>query len=326
MVSAVEQPALNAAEAEALLAIPSVEALVAKTGTFVPDATRAKFIADVLGFSRSRAEIHGYFALGSVFEQRASVRALLTTLSADEAALRTRLLGRLRRYAPVTPTVAMTVHYVAGGLADGFVLDNRPEPDLYVALDKAAGDAVGVEQNLSHELYHSLQKASASRLPAARGFIASITQQPPAHRLLATTLWEGTANLAADARQMPAGGAYMKMWRDRYERQLAPANVAASFAEFGTTFAALHAGTIDFDTASHRGFDGGDNGSPYYFVGMAMAEALIAAHGRAYLDELFTRPPTQFFRDYLVLSRARSMLPQFGAAGEAALLAQPPSW
>lgn len=326
MIDAVERPALTSADVEAILAVPAVEALVSKTGTFVPTATRQQFIADLVSFSRNRTEGEGNFALQSVFDNRASVRALLATLSAEQPALRSRMLARLARYAPLSPPVAMTVHYVAGGLSDGFVLDDRPEPDLYVALDKASGDPVGVEQNMSHELYHSLQKASASRTPAARDFLASVAHQPPISRFLATTLWEGTANLAADARRMPAGGEYMKMWRERYDVQLAPAKLSASFADFGKTLAALQAGTMDFDAANRRGFYGGDNGSPYYFVGMIMAEALIAARGRNYVDEMFTRPPAQFFRDYLAVARARPDLPGFGAAAEAALLAQPSGW
>jgi hypothetical protein len=47
-------------------------------------------------------------------------------------------------------------------MSDGFVLDDDPELALFVALEKASGDKDGVEQNLTHELYHVLQKLSAA--------------------------------------------------------------------------------------------------------------------------------------------------------------------
>jgi hypothetical protein len=47
--------------------------------------------------------------------------------------------------------------------------------------------------------------------------------------LLATTLWEGTANLAADAREAPGEGPYVSMWRDRYVRNLTPERLGATY-------------------------------------------------------------------------------------------------
>ena len=70
----------------------------------------------------------------------------------------------------------------------------------------------------------------------------------------------------------------------------------------------------------------GDAESRFYFVGMEMARALAAAHGAAYFDDLFTRPPTAFFTDYLALSARDRSLPQLSAATRATLEALPPTW
>lgn len=267
----------------------------------------------------------GDFALDWVYVYRAQIRDLVRDLRAEEEALRGRITSRLRRYAPRTGPITVRVYCVVGGMSDGFVLDDDPELALFVALDKASGDKDGVEQNLTHELYHILQKASAAGTPEAVKFASELDHQPPLQRLLATTLWEGTANLAADARDMRGHGPYVSMWRDRYLRNLAEERNHANFQLFDSLVVDLDRGRIDWAGTYQRGFSGTED-SRLYFVGMEMARALAAARGTGYFEELFIRPPGRFFRDYFALCDADSSLPQFSADTRRVIARLPDRW
>jgi hypothetical protein len=325
LVTAIERPALNEAEARALLENRGVAAMVKKTGVFSPASTPQGFVADMQSFVATHRYPTGDYALDWVYKFRGQVRELVSALRADEDSLRQRMTARLARHSPRTGPVTIRVYYVAGGMSDGFVLDDDPELALFVALEKASGDKDGVEQNITHEVFHILQKASAAGTPAAVKFAATLDRQPPLQQLFATTLWEGTANLAADARETRGQGPYVSMWRDRYLRNLTPERTKANFACFDSVLAELEARKIDWAGAYGRGFTGGAD-SRFYFVGMEMSRALAAHRGTGYFDELFIRPPTRFFRDYLQLCDTDRSLPRFSASTRRAIEKLPPSW
>ena len=323
MVEAIDRPALSEAEARALLDNRGIAAMVRKTGVFSPGSTPQAFVADMRAFVATHRYPTGDFALDWIYKYRAQVRELVSELRAGEEAMRSRIAGRLTRYAPRTGPVAIKVYFVAGGMSDGFVLDGDPELALFVALEKASGDRDGVEQNVTHELYHVLQKASAAGTPAAVSFASKLSSQPPLQQLLATTLWEGTANLAADARESQGEGPYASMWRERYARNLTPERRRENFQLFDSVVADLDQGKTDWQSAYRKGFS---EDSRFYFVGMEMAGALASARGTRYFEELFVRPPTRFFRDYFELSEADSSLLRFSASTRGVIEHLPASW
>ena len=324
MADAISRPALSEAEARALLENRGIAAMVAKTGVYSPQSTPQGFVADMQSFVATHKYPEGDFALDWVYKFRDQVRMLVAGLRADEDSLRHRITSRLTRYAPRTGPATVHVYFVAGGMSDGFVLDDDPELALFVALEKASGDKDGVEQNLTHELYHVLQKHSAAGTPGAVKFASQLGSQPPLQQLLATTLWEGTANLAADAREARGQGPYASMWRSRYERNLTPERIRGSFQLFDSVLVDLDRGKIDWATAYRKGFSGED--SRFYFVGMEMGRALSARRGAAYFEELFARPPTRFFRDYVKLCDAEPSLPRFSANTRRVIERLPASW
>jgi len=325
MVDAIDRPALSAAEANALLENRGIAAMVKKTGVFSPSSTPQGFVADMQAFVTTHRYPAGDFSLDWVYKYRAQVRELVGALRAGEDSMRHRITTRLTRYAPRTGAVTIHVYFVAGGMSDGFVLDDDPELALFVALEKASGDRDGVEQNLTHEIYHVLQKASAAMTPGAVRFAAKLGSQPPLQQLLATTLWEGTANLAADARETPGQGPYATMWRERYLRNLEPKELQRNFQRFDSVLAGLDQDMLDWAAAYAKGFSGSAD-SRFYFVGMEMARALGSQRGADYFQGLFVRPPTQFFRDYLKLSGADPSLPQFSANSRRVIERLPASW
>jgi hypothetical protein len=189
MAEAIDRPSLSEAEARAMLENRGIAAMVAKTAVWSPQSTPQGFVADMQSFVATHRYPEGDFALDWVYKYRDQVRTLVNELRADEDARRGRITSRLTRYAPRTGPVTIKVYFVAGGMSDGFVLDGDPELALFVALDKASGDKDGVEQNVTHELYHVLQKASMAKTPAAVKFAATLASQPPLQQLLVTTLW-----------------------------------------------------------------------------------------------------------------------------------------
>ena len=86
---------------------------------------------------------------------------------------------------------------------------------------------------------------SPAKTPAAVKFAATLDAQAPLQKLLATTLWEGTANLAADARETPGKGSYATMWRERYEKNLTPARRRENFRLFDSVFVITKGGPGD---------------------------------------------------------------------------------
>ena len=325
MAEAIGRPSLSEAEAKALLENRGIAAMVTKTGVFSPGSTPEGFVADMQSFVATHKYPTGDFALDWIYKYRDQVRTLVSELRAGEDSMRVRITTRLTRYAPRAGPVTVKVYFVAGGMSDGFVLDGDPELALFVALEKASGDRDGVEQNVTHELYHVLQKASAAKTPAAVKFAATLDSQPPLQQLLTTTLWEGTANLAADARETAGQGPYASMWRDRYVRNLAPGKLRESFQVFDSVVVELDRKQIDWAAAYREGFSG-DADSRFYFVGLEMGRALAAARGAGYFAELFIRPPTQFFRDYFKLCAADPSLPHFSADTRRVIDKLPASW
>jgi hypothetical protein len=324
IADAIGRPALSEAEAGALLQNRGIAAMVAKTIVFSPKSTPQGFVADMQSFVATHRYPTGDFALDWVYKYRAQIKTLVSEIRADEDSIRHRITARLTRYSPRTGPATVRVYFVAGGLSDGFVLDDDPELALFVALEKASGDKNGVEQNLTHELYHVLQKLSAARTPAAAKFAAKLESQPPLQRLLATTLWEGTANLAADARATRGKGPYVSMWRNRYLRNLTPERIRENFRLFDSVLIDLDQGRTDWTSAYSMGFAGED--SRFYFVGMEMARTLGSRQGAAYFEELFVRPPTRFFRDYFKGCDAEPSLPRFSANTRRVIEKLPASW
>jgi hypothetical protein len=324
MVDAVARKTLSEADAAALLENRGIAAMVKKTGVFSPASTPQVFVADMQAYVATKRKAKSDFAIDWVYKQRRQVRGLVRGLRANEEAMRSRTVERLLPYAPLTGPVTIKVFFVAGGMSDGFVLDDDPELALFVALDKASGDRDGVEQNVAHEIYHALQKASVAQTPAAVNFAKTVSSQPALQQLLATTLWEGTANLAADARTTRGHGPYASMWRKRYVRNLTPERRRENFQLFDSVLAGLDQGRTDWKSTYRAGFTGED--SRFYFVGMEMAGALSSARGHGYFEELFVRPPTTFFRDYFALCDADPSLLRFSGDTRRVIESLPPSW
>ena len=120
------------------------------------------------------------------------------------------MISHLEPYRPDTGPVAITAHFVAGGVSDGFVFENDPT-SFYANLVRADGDLNGVVLNMAHEAYHVMQFRAQERAGINPLALASDTT-PAVARLFATTLSEGTAAYASDPTRWAATGANVSGW------------------------------------------------------------------------------------------------------------------
>lgn len=305
LLDAVERDSLTGTDVTKLLEVRGIRAMVDNVTRYAATYGRDQFQGELRAFVRTQQTIRSPFGLGQVFRNRAQVRSLIAELQRKEAAISKGMLKQLEPFRPRTGRLAVTIYFVTGGSSDGFVLDGDDEPAFFVALDKADGDLPGVQQNMTHELYHVMQKAIAKRVPRLAAVVRDPARLPPHERLVATTFLEGTANYAADALTAEGNGPYLEMWRSRYRRNAEPARIKENFRLFDTLLADLRAGRIAWDEAQRVGFSG-NNDARLYFVGYEMTKAIDRYRSAKRIGELLEQTPSAFFQEYVTLYRQQS--------------------
>lgn len=292
-----------------LLAVKGVAAMVTNTIKYVPSNSRQGFESAVREAATSGHEVTGDYQLDDIMQSSAEIRRTIQLLREHQQAISEDITGSFLRYAPMVHDVTITLHFVAGGVSDGFVLDGDLEPELFVALGKGSEDLPGIELNLKHEAFHVLQKVLAGKQSGMTECVDQPDRLPPPLRLACTTLLEGTASFVADASKASGNGPYIEMWRSRYQRNLRPGHLTADFKTFDTVLRKLQTGSLNWEQAYTASFTPPD--TPLYFVGYRMAEAIAQNDGPAAIGSLFRQPPLEFFHRYMELCRSHAQLPQF---------------
>jgi len=321
LLAVLAQRTVTDAEIDRLLAIPGVRAMVDNTTKYVPGDTRGSFRAAVKEFVTTRKSTIGHFGLDESYETSGAIRALIGELKAD-ANLFAEVTGPIVRYMPPLLHVSATVYGVAGGVSDGFVLDDETQGAFYMALNRAEGDVDGVKLNMTHELYHVVQRAARAGVPGLSARVFDSGTAPAPVRLLTVILEEGTATYVA-APMLPKGsffrraGPYVKSWRASYEKNAPPETIAANFAEVDRLLSGLRGGSMSWKQASDVVFTG--QGPGPYFVGYEMAKAIDHRYGPARIASLLQQHPAAFFRAYIDLYRENpaAVPATFGKATEA---------
>lgn len=305
LLAVLEQRTVTDADIDKLLAIHGVRAMVDNTTRFIPSDTRVTFRAAVKEFVTTRKSTIGHFRLDESYEDAAEIRALVDELKADTN-LPAEVAGPLSRYMPPLPHFTATVYAVTGGASDGFVPDRETQPAFYVALNRAEGDAEGVKLNMTHELYHVVQRLARAGVPGLEANVLNPETAPADARLLRVILDEGTATYVTEP-LIPKGsffsrsGPDIRMWRASYRKNAAPKKIAANFAEFDRLLSGLHTGSMSWKQASDVVFTGYGPGP--YFVGYEMAKAIDRRHGPSRIASLLQQHPAAFFRAYIDIYR-----------------------
>ena len=265
--------------------------MVRNTVKYVPGTPLDGYAAALGEVSRTgRVQVDAY-GLNDAVAQADSVANLLAALHRDEQAMSVRIAGRLAPHWPQGEApVDITVHLVVGGASDGFVLDRETAPEFYIAIDKAGGDIAGLEQNVTHESVHVLQRQLGLRHCPQR---PEIDQLPPLQRFHATVYEEGVANYLADPADIRGEGDYIAMWRGRYQRNATSERVRENAWLYNALHDGLRSGALSWDTAYQFGFFGNLD-SRMYFVGREIAQRLDRA-GAAPLSKAFVCAPEAFF-------------------------------
>ncbi len=266
-------------------------AMVRNTVKYIPDTPADGYAAALGELARTGHVQVDAYGLNDSVAQADTVATLLTSLQRDAPAMAARIAGRLASHWPEGEApVDITVHLVVGGASDGFVLDGETAPEFFVAIDKAGGDIAGLEQNVTHESVHVLQRQLALRHCPQR---TAMDQLPPLQRFHATMYEEGVANYLADPADIRGEGDYIAMWRGRYQRNASPERVRENLWLYDSLRDGLRNGALGWDTAYQFGFFG-DLDSRMYFVGRDIARRLDLA-GAAPLSTAFVCMPEAFF-------------------------------
>jgi hypothetical protein len=300
LLSVLEQTSVTDADIDRLLSIRGVQVMVDNTTKYIPSDTRDVFRAAVKEFVSTRKSTIGHFRLDESHQQRAQIRDLIRELQADKT-LAADVTGPVSRYMPPLGHVAATVYAITGGASDGFVPDDETQPAFYMALNRAEGDAQGVKLNMTHELYHVVQRLARARMPGLNEKVFDPATAPAPMRLLTIVQEEGSATYVAEPLLSKGAGRYIETWRASYRKHTPAEKVAANFAEIDRMLAGLRDGTMNWEQASAILFTGYGPGP--YFVGYEMTKAIDRRYGPTRVASLLQQHPALFFRTYIELYR-----------------------
>lgn len=289
-LSAVDRQAMDDATLVAIVARPGATGMVRNTLKYVPDSPPDGYRASLREIATTGALKSDPYQVADAVKGAATVRTLLTAVMREQAEMAARISTRLAPHWKGQAPVTITVRFVVGGVSDGFVLDGDSSPQFFIALDKAGGDLAGLEQNISHESVHVLQRQLLLRTCPERGLGENL---PVAERFLHDVYFEGVANYVADPAEVPGTGEYIDMWRSRYLRNETPQRQRENAWLFERLLSGLRSGDLSWETVQQLGFYG-NNDSRMYFHGRGIARKLQAA-GKQTLSAEFMCDPGKFF-------------------------------
>ena len=276
------------------------DAMVRNTIKYVPDSPAEGYVASLRELAATGKLATDPYGLGDAVANSAGIKTFMAAIRKAERGMESRIAARLVPYMKQSDPFAITVHLVIGGASDGFVIDGSTAPEFFIAIDKAGGDIAGLEQNITHESVHVLQRQLAlQHCPEA----PSIEKRPPLARFLATTYEEGVANYLADPMTVTGEGEYIQMWRDRYARNATPERQRENAYLFRVLRDGLKQGELTWDTAYQFGFYGNLD-SRMYFHGRELARRFERAGVDALSDD-FSCNPERFFEDSSKLPKPR---------------------
>lgn len=322
MIAAYGRTSITDLDLDTLLALRGVQAAVDNTTRFAPESDRAAFRTSLRQWVETRNPTVGRFGLRSSAANTAAAKAAREALMLGRDGLQRELVDTLAPYWPVSSPLEVTVYLVMAGASDGFILDDD-RPEAFVAIDRSQGDPLGVQVNMTHELFHVGQKLARNRVPGLSERVGDRATTSAPIRLLTSVLDEGTANYVADPTRMTGNGPYFAMWRERFVRNAAPDRLAGNFALFDQIARRLVTGSATWDQAYAEGFSG-SNDAKLYFVGYQMAKTLDSAAGPNTIIGAFGCHPAAFFQSYVASSRAGNG-PRFSPETENWLLTLDPA-
>ena len=161
-----------------------------------------------------------------------------------------------------------------------------------------------MELAAAHELFHVAQEKLMSYTASS----LENSRHASAENLLIALLREGTARLMDDPLSTDAEGRMLE--RDREKERRNRERLPAAFLMFeNLVFRVFHDAEVDTSAIYAAGFlDDWDTFA--YAVGLHMAKTIVNADGEKGLVAIMKRPPAEFVRRYIALSRGTSE-PQF---------------
>ncbi len=301
--AATSDPDHAAAAADAALARPQVQAMIAKMAKYDPSVTPAAFKAAVMSVSRGGGGEP--FDLERLRKDPDGTRRMLAKLETNWPTLSRQLAERLSAFAPHGLSMDGTLVIVVGSNQNGWVPDQL-KPVFYVDLGFHGEEVDSVINTASHELFHTVQ--GLSRPNWNRDF-TDLPDLPPnerelhrAHAVIYNLVLEGMATYVGDATRYASAGPNLK--RDQRAIRDNLARKDETFALFESLLLrARQDETARLDPLLSVGFGGRWDQTGYY-VGYVMAAAIDRYAGRERLRALVKEPPEQFVLEYVRVASA----------------------
>ena len=304
LAAALANPTQAAADADAALANPSVQAMIAKMAKYDKAVTPNAFRAAVMRFAGGGSGEP--FDLERVRNEADATRRILTRLKTDGAVIAARVASRLQSFTPDGLDVHARLFILVGAKRQNGWVPDQTVPNLYVDLGFHGEEVDSVVNIAAHELFHVVQNEVQPNYDAA---FADRRDLPPdarelhrAHAVLMNLLLEGTATYVGDASLYPNAGPHLAQDQREMKRELG--RIDEVFALFDTIlFRARRDPDAKLDPLLDIGF-GGPWDETGYFVGYRMAKTIDKYASRARLRALIALPPEDFVAEYIAIATA----------------------
>ncbi|MEP2989820.1 MAG: DUF5700 domain-containing putative Zn-dependent protease [Parasphingorhabdus sp.] len=231
-------------------------------------------------------------------QQRPSMTKSISYLLTKRADLTNRVRSNIAPYLPEGFDFESKVIIVAASFScGGFSKDELFYIDLPCLSADIEGEYEAIAKLISHEAYHAMQNAFASKPMVDEKDVRTELQAWDFmfHRLAI----EGSAAFVGDMRNINGDGRYAK-----FSRNLAQRNFRQLSYNFDLLAFMMEAVAHDPDSLAKRfpkiyalAFDGGF-GEPSYFVGQQMTAEIVHSFGPETLPCLLALPPEEFALGY----------------------------
>lgn len=289
---------VESVDAEALAGTAALQgnrALIEKVAWAKPKTDADLFIESINQARNGNQWKDDPFYFWQLMPYREEMKARLSDLSEQRAELDRRLAASLSALLPEDFELTTTVYVVIGGPSAGWT---SGDGNLYLSLPHYMRDPVQtMERAAAHEIFHVAQE----NIMAYTGSSLENRQHANAENLLIALAREGTARLLDDPLAIEAEG--KMLGRDREKERRNRDRMASAFVMFeNLVFRVFHDPDADTKAIYAAGFfDDWDTFA--YSVGLYMAQAIVAADGEDGLVALMRRPPVEFVRRYIAISR-----------------------
>lgn len=238
------------------------------------------------------------FRFRYLVRQRPMMEQSISYLLKNQTQLTAKVRSNISPYLPSAFSYSSKVIISAASFScGGFSKDDLFYIDLPCLSTNIEGEYEAISQLISHEAYHAMQDAFASKSMVEEKDVR--TQEQAWDYMFHRLAIEGSATFVGDMRNIKGDGRYAK-----FSRELAQRNFRQLSYNFDLFTFMMEAVGYEPDALADRfpqiyalAFDGGF-GEPSYYVGQQMSAEIVHSFGAQALPCLLAMPPEEFTLGY----------------------------